>query len=260
DMGNLYLELACVVPAADVDPDEHSTARLDVDGHLTACGLRGADHERAAHGCDLHAAGVGRGQRFEVVGQVDGGGPVVTDGGAVVVLDHGLVGLGGDMHERPVRFGGVVDDARLRAAAGEVAGGVHVRGDVEPVRGVHADVVAGNVDAVGVVRGAQREPVLADGVEPVGAGVDVDCPPAGVVGGAEADEVGRHVGAAVLGGDHDASILGGHVGVTIGDDVGVGSGPHLRLAACSQDRYARVSGRGPLDVQVRLVRLVPPGR
>src|SRR5699024_10697797 len=100
----------CVVAAAGVDPDEHFTPGVAVDGHLTACGLLGADHERAAHGCDLHAAGVGRGQGFEVVGQVDGGGPVVADGGAVVVLDHGLVRLGGDMHQGPVRLGGVVDD------------------------------------------------------------------------------------------------------------------------------------------------------
>src|SRR5699024_12558693 len=100
-----------------------------------------------------------------VVRRVDGGGPVGADGGAVVVLDHGLVGLCGDMHERPVRLGGVVDDERLRAAAGEVAGGVHVRGDVEPVRGVHADVVAGNVDAVGGVRGAARGGRRGEGAE-----------------------------------------------------------------------------------------------
>src|SRR5699024_1146373 len=109
---------------------------------------------------------------------VDAGAAVVADGDPVVVFDHGLVGLGGDMHERPVRFGGVVDDERLRAAAGEVAGGVPVRGDVERVRGVHADFVAGNVDAVGVVRGAQREAPIGVDVEQVSvrAGVDVDTP------------------------------------------------------------------------------------
>src|SRR5699024_9090543 len=251
DAWDVDLELACVVAAAGVDPDEHVTAGVAVDGHLTACGFLCADHERAAHGCDLHAAGVGRGQRFEVVGQVDAGAAVVADGDPVVVLDHGLVGLGGDMHERPVRFGGVVDDERLRSAAGEVAGGVHVRGNIEPVRGVYADVVTGDVDAVRVVRGAQRESVVGYRIEPRPDGVDIHGPAAGAVRGSETDEVAGHIGAAILGGDRDAA--------TLCSNEGVCAAVHLSLSARLYARHSRIAGRGPLEEDVRFGRLVLTG-
>src|SRR5699024_4379102 len=114
DAWDLDLELAGVVAAAGVDPDEHFTAGVAVYDNLPIGRLLGADHERAAHRGYLHAPRVGRGQRLEVIGQVDGGAAVVADGDPVVVLDDGLVRLRGDMHQRLVTLDGVVDDERFR--------------------------------------------------------------------------------------------------------------------------------------------------